>query len=49
MSVDTTLPVVSSPDPTLCEGKGLVYIEQFLGLADMAVSRFVRANQNAAM
>ena len=28
--------VVSFPDPTLKEGKGLVYIEWFLGLEDMA-------------
>ena len=33
--------IVSFPDPTLKEGKGLVYIEQFLGL----VSEFCRAIQ----
>ena len=35
--------------PPLCEGKGLVYLERYLGLADMVVSKFVCANQNAAM
>ena len=29
--------LVSSPDPTLCEGKGLVTLERFLGCADTAV------------
>ena len=28
--------VVSSPDPTLCEGKGLVTVERFLGFCKLS-------------
>ena len=37
--------LVSYPDPTLCEGKGLVDIERFLGLA--AVYRHVTSHMIA--
>ena len=35
-----TMQVVSCPDPTLKEGKGLVHIEHFLGLDDVSVRNF---------
>lgn len=41
----TVSAIISFPDPSLKEGKGLVYIECFLGL----VSGFCRANQIHAM
>ena len=35
------LPLVSSSDPALKEGKGLVYIERFLGLDDVSIRNSV--------
>ena len=36
--------LVSSPDPTLCEGKGLVIFERFLGSCKLSIFVFVQAN-----
>ena len=36
-SIPTSSSMVSSPDPTLCEGKSLVTLEHYLGCADSAV------------
>ena len=33
----TLIDLVSFPDPTLKEGKGLVYVARFLGLDDISV------------
>ena len=33
--------LVSSPDPTLCEGKGLVTVERFLGFYKLSSHVFV--------
>ena len=40
--------LVSFPDPTLCEGKGGVYIERFFGLDDVMFQN-CHANQNRSM
>ena len=41
--------VVPSPDPTLCEGKGLMTFERFLGSCKLSIFVFAQANQIAAL
>ena len=41
--------LVSSPDPTLGEGKGLVTFERFLGSCKFSILTFAKANQIAAL
>ena len=41
--------LVSSPDPTFCEGKGLVTVEHFLCSWKLSILVFAQANQIAAL
>jgi hypothetical protein len=49
LSMATYVSLVSFPDPTLEEGRGLVTFERFLGSRKFNILTFAKANQIAAL